>query len=197
MWIKGPCSSIIVPTGHCAPSTACHVGAQFPVNSTPGGECASVLSAAERSDPACCQKPSLESAIAACWQACHPEEIKKLRQEETHPSAGVLGRPWMANRGATCKCGVVAEPTRATLCSSSPNMHPADHMSIALVYPPLDITTCGKQQRITVHRPYQSRSARCAWRIHEAQGTVCPGVAEKPSREDRSRRCLVDRTVFD
>ena len=93
----------------------------------------SLLLAAEFNNPAYRPQPSLEPAIGTTWQACHPKIVKKLRQEDTYPSAGVLGRPWMANRGATCKCGVVAEPTRATLCSSSPNMQPADHMSIALV----------------------------------------------------------------
>ncbi len=66
----------------------------------------------------------------------------------THPAEGVLGMPpCTANSGATCRCGVVAEPTRATRCRSSPKMQPSDHISMAAVYPPRDITTCGKQQQ--------------------------------------------------
>lgn len=65
--------------------------------------------------------------------------------KQTHPSEGVLGLPWMANMGATCSWGVEAAPKPATLCSISPKMQPKDHRSMALVYPPLDSTTCQPQ----------------------------------------------------
>ena len=53
--------------------------------------------------------------------------------QHAYPVAGVLGSPWMANKGATCRAGVFALPTCATRCSSSPMMQPRLHMSMALV----------------------------------------------------------------
>ena len=71
--------------------------------------------------------------------------------QQTHPSEGVVGLPWMANMGATCSWGVEAAPKPATLCSISPKMQPKDHRSMALVYPPLDSTTC-KRQHTEMHK---------------------------------------------
>ena len=58
----------------------------------------------------------------------------------------------MAKSGATLRWGVEAEPTLGARCSSSPRMQPRDHMSTALVYPPLDMTTCrsGRQECVTI-----------------------------------------------
>ncbi|KAA6422072.1 MAG: hypothetical protein FRX49_08090 [Trebouxia sp. A1-2] len=58
--------------------------------------------------------------------------MKSMSRAKTYPSEGVLGLPWIANMGATCSWGVEAAPKPATLCSSSPKMHPRDHKSIAL-----------------------------------------------------------------
>ena len=68
----------------------------------------------------------------------------KWSREAADPSWGVLMMPaWMAKRGATFRLGVEADPTRGVRCSSSPKMHPTDHMSIADEYLPLAITTSG------------------------------------------------------
>ena len=50
-----------------------------------------------------------------------------------HPSQGVRGLPVMANSGATCSRGVLADPILATLCRSSPKMQPRLHMSMESV----------------------------------------------------------------
>lgn len=62
---------------------------------------------------------------------------------EIYPNFGVFMIPaCIAKSGATIKFGVAEEPILGILCNNSPIIHPRDHISTALVYPPLDITTC-------------------------------------------------------
>ena len=66
----------------------------------------------------------------------------------------------MAKSGATLRWGVEAEPTLGARCSSSPRMQPRDHMSTALVYPPLDITTCRDGRQLHVGEPSAKTSPK-------------------------------------
>lgn len=73
----------------------------------------------------------------------HRNPVMSRGQWSPHPSLGVFSIPaCMAKSGGTTRLGIEDDPILGILWSNSPIIHPIDHMSTALVYPPRDMTTC-------------------------------------------------------